>query len=257
MEWWSITLPGEKKGMDEINKYSISSYDSVLQIYGISQNPDTKDYTLVLQDGYCEACDKFMKEIKAYSMDEDSHVLEVYGISQHPDTKDYIMVLACWDPNPENRPKMTEIEETIFSFQESYYKNDHELNEQFREAEKHRKLHLDYFEEDNETISQAIYTSRLLNPYLTDCLDYNPNRDASSNVIIITEEFAKRLGLYRSRSTLCSGDQPLPRVMIFNITSNFCATRELVEVQPTFTQYTLPAKNLGKAVCLPAPITIL
>ncbi|PKC63114.1 hypothetical protein RhiirA1_423128 [Rhizophagus irregularis] len=66
---------------------------------------------------------------------------------------------------------MTEIEETIFSFQESYYKNDHELNEQFREAEKHRKLHLDYFEEDNETISQAIYTSRLLNPYLTDCLD--------------------------------------------------------------------------------------
>ncbi|CAB5187724.1 unnamed protein product [Rhizophagus irregularis] len=42
--------------LDEINKYSISSYDSVLQIYGISQNPDTKDYTLVLQDGYCEAC---------------------------------------------------------------------------------------------------------------------------------------------------------------------------------------------------------
>ncbi|CAB4433354.1 unnamed protein product [Rhizophagus irregularis] len=30
----------------------------------------------------------------------------------------------------------------------------------------------------------------------------NPNRDASSDVIIITEEFAKRLGLYRSRFSL-------------------------------------------------------
>ncbi|RGB40853.1 hypothetical protein C1646_366117 [Rhizophagus diaphanus] len=44
--------------LDEINKYSLSGYDSVLQTYGISQNPDTKDYTLVLQDGYCEACGK-------------------------------------------------------------------------------------------------------------------------------------------------------------------------------------------------------
>ena len=30
--------------------------DSVLPIYGISQNPDTKDYIMVLQDEYCEKC---------------------------------------------------------------------------------------------------------------------------------------------------------------------------------------------------------
>ncbi|GET62362.1 kinase-like domain-containing protein [Rhizophagus irregularis DAOM 181602=DAOM 197198] len=43
------------------------------------------------------------------------------------------LIRRCWDPNPE-------IEEMIFSFQESYYGNDHEFNEQFREAEKYRKI---------------------------------------------------------------------------------------------------------------------
>ncbi|GBC33652.2 kinase-like domain-containing protein [Rhizophagus irregularis DAOM 181602=DAOM 197198] len=33
------------------------------------------------------------------------------------------LIRRCWDPNPE-------IEEMIFSFQESYYGNDHEFNEQ-------------------------------------------------------------------------------------------------------------------------------
>ena len=33
-------------------------------IYGISQNPDTKDYILVLQDGYyCEGCGEMYTEI--------------------------------------------------------------------------------------------------------------------------------------------------------------------------------------------------
>ena len=30
--------------------------NSICTIYGISQNPDTKDYIIVLQDEYCEKC---------------------------------------------------------------------------------------------------------------------------------------------------------------------------------------------------------
>ena len=29
---------------------------NILHIHGISQNPDSKDYIMVLQDGYCEEC---------------------------------------------------------------------------------------------------------------------------------------------------------------------------------------------------------
>ena len=42
------------------------SYDQFneIKILGISQNPDTKDYIIVLQDGYCEICGKIYTDIK-------------------------------------------------------------------------------------------------------------------------------------------------------------------------------------------------
>ena len=49
----------------QVNSYSNKKYgnsDNILKIYGISQNPNTKDYIIVLQDGYhelyCGNCDK-------------------------------------------------------------------------------------------------------------------------------------------------------------------------------------------------------
>src|SRR2546430_16004484 len=48
----------------QVKLYSSKKYgnNDTLKIYGISQNPDTKDYIMVLQDGYyelyCENCDK-------------------------------------------------------------------------------------------------------------------------------------------------------------------------------------------------------
>ena len=49
----------------QVNSYSNKKYgnsDNILKIYGISQNPNTKDYIIVLQDGYyelyCANCDK-------------------------------------------------------------------------------------------------------------------------------------------------------------------------------------------------------
>ncbi|GES97360.1 kinase-like domain-containing protein [Rhizophagus clarus] len=38
----------------EVNEYSINK--NILKIYGISQNPETKNYFMVLQDGFCEKC---------------------------------------------------------------------------------------------------------------------------------------------------------------------------------------------------------
>ncbi|GBC43040.2 kinase-like domain-containing protein [Rhizophagus irregularis DAOM 181602=DAOM 197198] len=59
--------------------------------YGISQNPDTKDYILVLQDGYCEG-DEFLNKVVEYKNNNNFNKY-AYGISQNLDTKDYIFVL--------------------------------------------------------------------------------------------------------------------------------------------------------------------
>ncbi|RIA94155.1 hypothetical protein C1645_760723 [Glomus cerebriforme] len=46
---------GEEEGKEKgIETYSINKND----IYGISQNPDTKDYIIVLKNKYCESCNK-------------------------------------------------------------------------------------------------------------------------------------------------------------------------------------------------------
>ncbi|RIA96795.1 kinase-like domain-containing protein [Glomus cerebriforme] len=42
--------------LNEVKTYSIRRQDDIPKIYGISQNPDTKDYIMVLKDGYCEKC---------------------------------------------------------------------------------------------------------------------------------------------------------------------------------------------------------
>ncbi|UZO04916.1 uncharacterized protein OCT59_025278 [Rhizophagus irregularis] len=45
---------------DEIKSFSIKSY-AVNKIFGISQNPDTNDYILVLEDAYCIKCNQKYK----------------------------------------------------------------------------------------------------------------------------------------------------------------------------------------------------
>ncbi|GES99227.1 kinase-like domain-containing protein [Rhizophagus clarus] len=100
-------------------------YDEILDeinhlyfiVCGISQNPDTKDYFLILKYhaqyfgdsnktialknlvNSHNVTDRFLNEVKAYSINKFSNlnntgeILKIYGISQNPDTKDYIMVL--------------------------------------------------------------------------------------------------------------------------------------------------------------------
>src|SRR5437868_6651444 len=44
--------------MDDTDDVNDTDNADFLEIYGISQDPDTKDYIMILQDGYCEKCGK-------------------------------------------------------------------------------------------------------------------------------------------------------------------------------------------------------
>ena len=80
----------------------------------------------------------------------------------------------CWDSNPENRPNVTEIHKLIQSFYDSYsLEQDYGIKSQFEMAEEYRKANLSSIENNQSaTHPQAIYTSRLLNPFTEELLKY-------------------------------------------------------------------------------------
>jgi hypothetical protein len=74
----------------------------------------------------------------------------------------------CWDPNPDNRPNAEEIGDKLDSL---YCSKDNEIIKQFEEAFKYKKVNILFTENNQKTTHpQAIYTSRLLNPYTTDLI---------------------------------------------------------------------------------------
>ena len=84
----------------------------------------------------------------------------------------------CWDSNPDNRPNAIEIQKSINSFKHSL----NEIEKQFEEAYKYKKANLSLIENNqlSTTHPQAIYTSRLLNPYTTGLnakIDWSENED--------------------------------------------------------------------------------
>ena len=86
-------------------------------------------------------------------------------ITEKEAPKCYIdLMKKCWDPNPDNRPNAREVWKLI----ESFKWLDEEIIKQFEEAYEYKKANLSAIE-NNQTIThpQAIYTSRLLNPYTT------------------------------------------------------------------------------------------
>jgi len=95
--------------------------------------------------------------------------------------KCYINLMKkCWDSNPENRPNADDVKGLIKLFYDSYESKDNkekdekdEIKKQFEAAEKYRKQNpLSNEESQLTTHPQAIYTSRLLNPY-TDSLRFD------------------------------------------------------------------------------------
>ncbi|CAB5352357.1 unnamed protein product [Rhizophagus irregularis] len=93
--------------VNEVKECSINAPggNNGFPIYGISQDPDTKDYIMVLcNEYYCEECGEkytdilnkcgFLNEAKAYSIERKDDYINIYGITQNPDSKDYIMVIS-------------------------------------------------------------------------------------------------------------------------------------------------------------------
>ncbi|RIA90900.1 kinase-like domain-containing protein [Glomus cerebriforme] len=84
------------------------------------------------------------------------------------------LIKRCLDSNPINRSNAAEIEELIRLFYNSYCpseikQDDNEIKKQFKEAEKYRSIN----QNNKSTIHpQAIYTSRLLNPFTKDLPEY-------------------------------------------------------------------------------------
>src|SRR3954451_5124312 len=107
-------------------------------------------------------------------------------ITEKDAPKCYIdLMKKCWDPNPGNRPNAREIRDEIDSFYESY---DVELRRQFRETYEYKKANVSLIENNQSTTHpQAIYISRLLNPYTKDLPKYDNINNNSVEVIDFTK----------------------------------------------------------------------
>jgi serine/threonine protein kinase len=93
-------------------------------------------------------------------------------INESEAPKCYIELMKkCWDSNPVNRPNASEIEEFITSFYNSYCSikviQDDDIKKQFQEAEKYRSTNRNL---KSAIHPQAIYTSQLLDPYISDII---------------------------------------------------------------------------------------
>ncbi|UZO10655.1 uncharacterized protein OCT59_002235 [Rhizophagus irregularis] len=175
--------------LNEIKAYSIMRVESnnVLKVYGISQDPNTKNHIIVLQYAKCGNFNNWMhyfyknsncwvkyyllkytieglKEIHEKQMiHRDFHIGNI--LINNSSSVDNIPIDICisdmgfcgecWDSNPDNRPNAELISKMLTSIK---------LDEILK-AEKY--LFKDYKENNQLTTThpQAVYTSRLLNPY--------------------------------------------------------------------------------------------
>ncbi|EXX52776.1 Mkk1p [Rhizophagus irregularis DAOM 197198w] len=93
-------------------------------------------------------------------------------INESEAPKCYIdLMKKCWDTDPNNRPDAIKVEDSIRFLYNSYFghssiNKDYEIEKQFKEAETYRRNNLSFFKYSQlDTHPQAIYTSRLLNPF--------------------------------------------------------------------------------------------
>ncbi|PKY23426.1 hypothetical protein RhiirB3_437633 [Rhizophagus irregularis] len=89
------------------------------------------------------------------------------------------LMKKCWDTDPNNRPDTIKVEDSIRFLYNSYFghgsiNKDYEIEKQFKEAETYRRNNLSFFKYIQlDTHPQAIYTSRLLNPFTKDLEKYD------------------------------------------------------------------------------------
>ncbi|GBC37994.2 kinase-like domain-containing protein [Rhizophagus irregularis DAOM 181602=DAOM 197198] len=179
--------------LNEIKKYTISNSDEILNIYGISQNPKTKDYIVVLKDGFCEGGFaivysaiwkdgplQYVENQRELKRNPNKKVaLKCLNNSQNINNEFLNEVKGCWDSNPNNRPSANEIAELIGSFT---FVDDEEIKKQIEEADEYRKANFSNSQLTNHH-PKAYYTSRLLNPFTKELPKYD-NIDNNSVEIV-------------------------------------------------------------------------
>ncbi|CAB5395811.1 unnamed protein product [Rhizophagus irregularis] len=97
----------------------------------------------------------------------------------------------CWDLDKNNRPDIFEVEELITSFHRSYVRDlliyiveYEDIQMHFMKAEEYRKANLSSIKNYQiATHPQAIYTSRLLNPFTKDLPEYDDNSQCLDQAI--------------------------------------------------------------------------
>ncbi|CAB5385422.1 unnamed protein product [Rhizophagus irregularis] len=96
----------------------------------------------------------------------------------------------CWDLNPNNRLNIFKVNELIMSFHKSYGMDffvveNEEIGMQFKKAEEYRKANLSFIKNYQiETHPQAIYTSRLLNPFTEDIPEHDDDNSQCLDQVI-------------------------------------------------------------------------
>jgi serine/threonine protein kinase len=85
------------------------------------------------------------------------------------------LIKRCWDQNPDNRPEVTECLKSIISLYN---------NGQLNEVEEYRISHISSEKNRQSTHTQAIYKSRLLNPFTKNLPKYD---NIDSNTMEITD----------------------------------------------------------------------
>ncbi|UZO01778.1 uncharacterized protein OCT59_020289 [Rhizophagus irregularis] len=158
--------------LNEVKSYLHIYVHFILNCYGITQDPNTKDYMMVLK--YCE--DGNLRNFYLNNFDN----IKLRRLSNIADGLPKIsedipkflvdLIIKCWDAKAENRPSAKELYQILSKWHEEYMKfNNNEIHSQMREYNREiseKSLKNRSNENKSESIKthpQAIYTSRLLN----------------------------------------------------------------------------------------------
>jgi serine/threonine protein kinase len=190
-------LCGKADDIDKSNIYGVMPYvaPEVLRGYPYTQAADIYSFGMVM---YFVATGRQPFANRAH---DEILVLDVCegirpNINDQEAPKCYIdLMKRCWDSNSDNRPETTEIFDLVKSFYDTYvpdvpeselfkweeweeqedYEEDDDIKEQFKEADEYKESNFLTLEErrQSETHPQAVYTSRLLNPYTRDLSKYD------------------------------------------------------------------------------------
>ncbi|CAB5390807.1 unnamed protein product [Rhizophagus irregularis] len=187
----NMGLCGEVGNIDETKIYGVIPYvaPEVLRRRPYTQESDIYSFSMIMyfvatgkQPFYNRAHDKLL------ALDICEGVRPEINEPEAPSC--YINLMKkCWDLNPNNRPNIFEVKKLIMSFYKSYGRDffvveNKDIKMQFKKAEEYRKANLSFIKNYQITTHpQAIYTSRLLNPFTEDLPEYDNNSQCLDQAI--------------------------------------------------------------------------